>query len=79
VIFLFMHGGPSQIDTFDWKPLLHRDDGKPLPFAKPRIQFAQTAGQPHAVAVEVRATRAMRRGSANCSPTSPSTSTTSVS
>jgi len=42
VIFLFMHGGPSQVDTFDWKPLLHRDDGKPLPFAKPRIQFAQT-------------------------------------
>ena len=42
VIFLFMHGGPSQIDTFDYKPLLERDDGKPLPFAKPRIQFAQT-------------------------------------
>jgi Protein of unknown function (DUF1501) len=42
VIFLFMHGGPSQIDTFDYKPLLERDDGKPLPFDKPRIQFAQT-------------------------------------
>ena len=42
VIFLFMHGGPSQIDTFDHKPLLDRDDGKPLPFAKPRVQFAQT-------------------------------------
>src|SRR5216110_1858636 len=42
VIFLFMHGGPSQVDTFDYKPLLTRDDGKPLPFAKPRIQFAQT-------------------------------------
>lgn len=37
-----MHGGPSQIDTFDWKPALDRDDGKPLPFDKPRIQFAQT-------------------------------------
>src|ERR1035438_9116335 len=22
VIFLFMHGGPSQVDTFDYKPLL---------------------------------------------------------
>jgi hypothetical protein len=32
VIFLFMHGGPSQVDTFDYKPLLERDDGKPLPF-----------------------------------------------
>jgi hypothetical protein len=42
VIFLFMHGGPSQVDTFDPKPLLDRDDGKPLPFAKPRVQFAQT-------------------------------------
>ncbi len=42
VIFLFMHGGPSQVDTFDYKPLLERDHEKPLPFAKPRIQFAQT-------------------------------------
>ena len=29
VIFLFMHGGPSQVDTFDYKPLLERDHGKP--------------------------------------------------
>src|SRR5438067_162660 len=42
VIFLFMHGGPSQIDTFDYKPLLERDDGKPLPFAKPRIVSSPT-------------------------------------
>jgi len=42
IIFLFMHGGPSQVDTFDPKPLLTRDNGKPLPFAKPRVQFAQT-------------------------------------
>jgi hypothetical protein len=42
VIFLFMKGGPSHVDTFDWKPLLDRDDGKPLPFAKPRVQFAPT-------------------------------------
>jgi len=42
VIFLFMHGGPSAIDTFDYKPLLRRDHGKPLPFDKPRVQFAQT-------------------------------------
>ncbi len=44
VIFLFMHGGPSHVDTFDYKPALIRDSGKPLPFAKPRVQFAQTAG-----------------------------------
>ena len=42
VIFLFMHGGPSHVDTFDYKPLLARDHDKPLPFAKPRVQFAQT-------------------------------------
>jgi len=42
VIFLFMHGGPSQVDTFDFKPLLERDHGKPLPFAKPRVVSAQT-------------------------------------
>jgi len=43
VIFLFMHGGPSHVDTFDYKPKLFEDDGKPLPFNKPRIQFAQTS------------------------------------
>jgi hypothetical protein len=42
VIFLFMKGGPSHVDTFDPKPLLARDDGKPVPFAKPRVQFAAT-------------------------------------
>ncbi len=42
VIFLFMHGGPSQVDTFDYKPLLDRDHGKPLPFDKPRVVSAAT-------------------------------------
>ncbi|HTI50000.1 MAG TPA: DUF1501 domain-containing protein, partial [Planctomycetaceae bacterium] len=42
VIFLFMKGGPSHVDTFDPKLLLTRDDGRPLPFAKPRVQFAPT-------------------------------------
>ncbi|MFV0445857.1 MAG: DUF1501 domain-containing protein [Planctomycetaceae bacterium] len=32
VIFLFMHGGPSQVDTFDYKPALQKNDGQPLPF-----------------------------------------------
>lgn len=43
IIFLLMAGGPSQVDTFDPKPLLTRDDGKPLPFAKPRVQFNSTS------------------------------------
>ena len=42
VIFLFMKGGPSHMDTFDYKPQLQKDDGKPLPFEKPRVQFAPT-------------------------------------
>lgn len=33
VIFLFMHGGPSQVDTFDYKPELQNRDGQKLPFA----------------------------------------------
>ncbi len=28
VIFLFMRGGPSQMDTFDFKPQLNKDNGK---------------------------------------------------
>ena len=39
VIFLFMHGGVSHIDTFDPKPELEKQHGKPLPFKTP-LQFA---------------------------------------
>ncbi len=42
IILLFMTGGPSQVDTFEPKPLLQRDDGKPLPFEKPKVQFNAT-------------------------------------
>jgi hypothetical protein len=31
VIFLFMVGGPSQVDTFDYKPQLQKLSGQPLP------------------------------------------------
>ena len=41
IIFLFMNGGPAHMDTFDYKPLLARDAGKPLPFAVPKLQQAQ--------------------------------------
>jgi hypothetical protein len=40
VIFLFMHGGPSHMDTFDPKPRLAQDHGKPLPFKRP-LTFAE--------------------------------------
>src|ERR1700730_66676 len=42
VIFLFMHGGPSSIDTFDPKPRLVQDDGKPVPF-KRGLTFGEDA------------------------------------
>ena len=54
-----MQGGPSHVDTFDHKPRLQRDDGKPLPFAKPRVQFAET-GNAARLALEVPAARAER-------------------
>jgi hypothetical protein len=31
VIFLFMAGGPSQLELFDYKPRLQQYDGKPIP------------------------------------------------
>ncbi|MCW5981385.1 MAG: DUF1501 domain-containing protein [Bryobacteraceae bacterium] len=31
VIYLFQHGGPSQLDLFDYKPNLHAQRGKDLP------------------------------------------------
>src|ERR1700716_532792 len=34
VIFLFMNGGVSHVDTFDPKPMLEKYDGKPMPGAQ---------------------------------------------
>ena len=54
VIHLFMNGGPSQVDTFDPKPMLDKYAGKELPLtckrngALARLPFAlqvQPAGQ----------------------------------
>lgn len=42
IIFLFMHGGPSQVDLFDPKPELTKYDNQPLPFEKPRIVSSAT-------------------------------------
>ncbi|MBX3423397.1 MAG: DUF1501 domain-containing protein [Pirellulaceae bacterium] len=39
VLFLYMSGGPSQLETFDYKPELNRLDGRPMP-------ESFTAGQP---------------------------------
>jgi hypothetical protein len=42
VIFLYMPGGPSHVDLFDPKPRLAADNGKPLPFEKPRLERVKT-------------------------------------
>ncbi|MEE2737920.1 MAG: DUF1501 domain-containing protein [Planctomycetota bacterium] len=42
VIFLFMHGGVSHVDTFDPKPELDRLHGQPSPIKKPDFNFAET-------------------------------------
>jgi hypothetical protein len=42
IIFLFMSGGPSHVDLFDPKPRLARDNGKPLPFEKPKLERTKT-------------------------------------
>jgi hypothetical protein len=42
LIFLFMSGGPSHVDTFDPKPSLDRDNGKPLPFEQPKLVRTRT-------------------------------------
>ena len=40
VIFLYMDGGPSQVDTFDPKPRLDREHGTPIKMKTPPTQFA---------------------------------------
>ena len=47
IIFLFMSGGPSHVDTFDPKPRLAADNGKPLPFAKPKLERTKTGNLLH--------------------------------
>ena len=39
VIFLYMDGGPSQMDTFDPKPRLDREHGKPIKVKTHPTQF----------------------------------------
>ena len=42
VIFIFLSGGPSHVDLFDPKPRLQQDNGKPLPFEKPKLERTKT-------------------------------------
>ena len=49
IIFLYMDGGPSQVDTFDPKPRLTAENGKPFAMKMEPTQFASygsTLGRP---------------------------------
>jgi hypothetical protein len=49
VIFLYMDGGPSQVDTFDPKPLLQAENGQPFKMTMQPTQFdnnGNTLGSP---------------------------------
>jgi hypothetical protein len=46
VIWLYMSGGPTHLETFDWKPKLAELDGKPMPESFTKGQpIAQLQGQ----------------------------------
>ena len=74
VIFLYMDGGPSQVDTFDYKPLLEKYHGHdPHTHLQGRADAVQQRRPGHGVAVEVPQARSKRPvGQRAVSATSPS-------
>lgn len=45
IIWLFMTGAPSQVDTWDYKPELQKRDGESLAGADPKTGFFTTSGK----------------------------------
>lgn len=45
VIFLFMQGGVSHVDSFDYKPILAKEDGKKMPFLDARLKANTGSGE----------------------------------
>ena len=61
VIFLFMEGGPSHIDTFDPKPELQRLAGQPMPPSYGKVITAMgTASNTIMPSIRARLTRSDR-------------------
>src|SRR5262245_1552785 len=50
IIFLYMDGGPSQVDTFDPKPRLAKEDGEPIKMPHPPTQFIPHDSPPKVLA-----------------------------
>ncbi len=85
VIYLFMSGGPSQLDLFDYKPLLNELNGQELPDSVRRGQrltgmSANQASLPLAGSIfKFQQHGQSARGSAICCRTRPRWPTTSAS
>src|SRR3954467_13415008 len=45
IIWLFMTGGPSQVDTWNYKPELQKRDGQDLAGADPKTELFSTSGK----------------------------------
>ncbi len=76
LIHIYLNGGPSQVDTFDPKPLLKRYEGKTLPQGNLTTE-RKTAPRWRRRSGSASTVRAASR-SARSSPGRPSTSTTSA-
>ena len=61
VIFLFMYGGPSHIDTFDYKPAMIGMDDKTVDGENVRPRRPQEPGPHRRAALEVQAVRPVRQ------------------
>src|SRR5262249_45184759 len=81
VIFLYMHRGLSQVDRFDPKLRLDREDGQPIRIKARRRSSSRTTPSRRSCARRGNSNRAGRVASrsATCSPRSPSASTTCAS
>jgi hypothetical protein len=65
-IFLFLYGGPSQVDTFDYKPELQRRDGQTVP-----IEVRRGSVQPQRLLASRRRFRQYGRSGQWCSDAFP--------
>ncbi len=78
VIFLFMNGGLSQIDSFDYKPALEKYHGQPMPGGASGARAQDR--QPDEVAIHIQEVRARAASkSARSFPISANASTTCAS
>ncbi|MGV2338245.1 MAG UNVERIFIED_CONTAM: DUF1501 domain-containing protein [Planctomycetaceae bacterium] len=75
VIFLYMDGGVSQVDSFDPKPELDRQHGKPFPAASNQLS-STTSATPSPVPGSSKTTVSPAFPFLTCSRKLPSTSTT---